>query len=379
MKIVLALDSFKGTATAAQACAAVAEGIAAVAPTAEVVLVPMADGGEGTLDALSTAHGAAQHEVTVCGPDGRPVRARWLELKSTDSDRGAVAVVELAESSGITLMERLSPLEAHTVGLGEVMLAALDHGVEEMLIAVGGSASTDAGAGALEALGARFLDADGMVVDPGGRGLARIHDVDTRGLRRPPVRGATVLTDVTNPLCGPDGAAAVYGPQKGAEAADIEQLDAGLAHFASRTALAMAAWSGSEPVDPSAPGTGAAGGTGFGLATWGAQLRSGAAALADAAGVDDALVGADLVVVGEGRFDSQSAQGKVVSEVARRAGAAGVPTALIAGAIDAPTTDFTHAYALGDLAGSPQQAMADTAAWLRAAGAALATAYEETP
>jgi glycerate kinase len=361
VRVVLATDSFKGTITAADAVRALAAGVLSAAPHAAILERPMADGGEGTLDALAAAHGAVRHPVRVTGPDGRSVDATWLAL-----DNGDTAVVELAETSGITLLRKLAPLDAHTRGLGEAITAALDAGAHRVLVAIGGSASTDGGAGVLTALGARFLDANGHPVPDGARGLSQIAAADLSGLRALPPGGVTVLSDVTNPLTGAGGAAAVYGPQKGATAPMVALMDDALAHYAGTLAAAGA------DTAPEAPGAGAAGGTGFGLAAWGASLASGAETVATAVGLADALVGADLVVTGEGRYDGQSAAGKVTSEVIRLARAAGVPVALVAGAVEAPTEAFEAAFSLTDLAGGTAQAMADPARWLHLAGEHLA-------
>ena len=360
MRVVLAPDSFKGTAPAADAAAALADGWREVDPSAELLIRAMADGGEGTLDALAEAPGARAVPVTVDGPDSRPVDARWLDLGH------GTALVELAECSGITLLDALAPLDAHTRGLGQAMAAALDAGARRLLVAVGGSASTDGGAGALGALGVRLLDEAGRDIAPGARGLETLDRIDLAGLRPLPPGGVTVLSDVTNPLLGANGAAAVYGPQKGADPFDVRRMDRALAR------LADALRAGGVEVLPQAPGTGAAGGTSFGLAAWGATVSSGARAVAGAIGLDAALADADLVVTGEGRFDGQSGAGKVTSEVLRLARRRGVPVALVAGAIEAPAEEFSAAVSLTDLAGSAAAAMGDPLAWLRAAGARLA-------
>ncbi|WP_084100734.1 glycerate kinase [Demequina sp. NBRC 110051] len=362
MRVVVAPDSFKGTADAATVAAAIADGWRTVRP-ADVAPLPMADGGEGTLDALAAAPDARRHLVTVTGPDGREVEAAWLELPGPD---GPVGVVELASTSGIILIDELAPLTAHTRGFGQAIAAALDAGVHSLLLAIGSSCSTDGGAGALAALGARLLDTDGSPVADGGGGLASLQALDLSGLRSLPPGGARVLSDVTSPLIGPAGAAAVFGPQKGAGPEDVVRLDAALAN------LARVAAEAGRDADPTAPGAGAAGGTGFGLALWGATLGSGAAAVADAVGLDAALAGADLMVTGEGAYDGQSDAGKVVSEVRRRAAAAHVPVALVAGRVDAPTDAFASAVSLTELAGSGEAAMAQTLRWAREAGAELA-------
>ncbi|WP_395243948.1 glycerate kinase [Agromyces sp. MMS24-K17] len=361
-RIVLAPDSFKGTATAAEAADALARGWRSVAPDDELVEKPMADGGEGTLDAFAVAvPGAERVPVTVTGPDDRPVAAEWLRLPDGS------AVVELALASGITLLDPLRPLDAHTLGFGEAIAAALDGGATRLLLAIGGSSSTDGGVGALVALGAGFHDATGARPGLGNRGLGVLERVDLGAARALPAGGALILSDVTNPLLGPDGAAAVFGPQKGASTDQVAVLEANLVHLVHLVpdGAAVAA----------APGAGAAGGTGFGLLAWGARMAGGAGAVADAIGLDDALDGAALVITGEGRFDGQSAAGKVPSEVAARAAAAGVPVGLVAGAITADASGFAASASLSELAGSGAAAMADPLRWLEAAGAELARAH----
>lgn len=361
MRVIFAPDSFKGSATAAQVAGALAEGWASVRPGDEVRLMPMADGGEGTLDAFEVAvPGARRMPVTVTGPDDRPVETSWLLLPATDAAPGGTGVVELAGTSGITLLDPLRPLDAHTLGFGQAIAAALDHGVSRLLLALGGSSSTDGGAGALTALGARLLDASGHAVPLGGGGLRQLSSVDLTGLRAVPQGGALVLSDVTNPLLGALGAASVFGAQKGADAAQLAVLEGGLARLAALI-----------PADVSASGAGAAGGTGFGLLAWGAEMAPGSAAVGEALGLPGAVATADVVVTGEGRFDAQSAAGKVPAYVAgltRRAGGAAM---LVAGGIEAPSDGFAEARALIDLAGGLDAALAEPLRWLREAGASL--------
>ena len=362
-RVVIAPDSFKGTASAADAAAALARGWRTVHPGDELLLRPMADGGEGTLDAFAAAvPGSERVPVTVHGPAGRPADAAWLRLPD------GAAVVELALTSGITMLDPLRPLDAHTLGFGEAIAAALDGGATRLLLALGGSASTDGGVGALAALGGSFLDAANRPVKLGNRGLGTVARVDLSGLRPLPAGGALVLSDVTNPLLGELGAAAVFGPQKGADAATVEVLDANLARLVRLVpgghSLARA------------PGAGAAGGTGFGLLAWGARMAGGSAAVADAIGLDAALDDADLVITGEGRFDWQSASGKVPSEVLARAAKTGARPLLVAGVIeaDAAAAGFVASVSLAGLAGGSDAAMAQTRHWLEAAGAELARA-----
>jgi glycerate kinase len=370
VRIVLAPDSFKGSTTAAEVAAALAEGWRDVDPGAEIVARPMADGGEGTLDAFAAAiPGSTRMPVTVTGPRGRPVPASWLLLPPTPDAPHGTAVVELAGTSGIELLgEELRPLDAHSVGFGEAIAAALahrtdEHQVSRLVLGIGGSASTDGGIGILTALGARFTDTAGAAVPFGARGLDSVAAADLSALRALPEGGVLVLTDVTNPLLGSAGSAAVFGPQKGLDPAAVARADAGLARLAALL-----------PADRGAAGAGAAGGVGFGLLAWGARLVPGAAEVAELVGLRDALEAASVVVTGEGSFDGQSAAGKAPTHVAALAAEAGVPVALVAGRIapDADGSAFAAAVSLTVLAGSGAAAMGDPARWLRAAGAELA-------
>jgi len=365
-RVVFAPDSFKGTIGAAAAADALARGWASVRHGDDLQLLPMADGGEGTVDAFATAVPEARRmPITVTGPEGAPVAASWLLLPA-DADGVVTGVVELASTSGIELLgtpPRLRALDAHSRGFGEAIAAALAHGADRLVLGIGSSASTDGGVGMLTALGARFTDAEGQPIAEGGRGLADVAGVDLTALAALPARGVTVLGDVTNPLLGPSGAAAVFGPQKGADAAQIAELDAGLARLAALLG-----------VDPSSLGAGAAGGTGYGLRAWGATIVPGSEAVADLIGLRAAVAAASVVITGEGSFDGQSAAGKVPAHVAALAAETGVAVALVAGRIttDADTSAFAGTASLTVLAGSPDAAMADPARWLAAAGAELA-------
>jgi len=359
MRVVVAPDSFKGTLGAAEAADALAAGWREVRPADEVLTLPLADGGEGTLDALGhDLPAAGWRSATVTGPDGRPVDAAWLVLPD------GTAVVEMARAAGLPLLERPDALHATTRGLGELLAVVVaDPGVTRVMLTLGGSATTDGGTGALAALGARFLDAAGAELPPGGGALARLDRVDLTGLTPPPSGGVQCLVDVTAPLLGPLGAAGQFGPQKGATPDQVAELDAALARLADLLGG-----------NRDAPGAGAAGGTAYGFAVcWGAEFVSGAAAVAAAAGLDDALAGAALVVTGEGQFDAQSLRGKVVGDLVERAGRAGVPVAVVAGRVDAPGGLPVHrAFSLTDLAGSVASAMGDPARWLAEAGRRLA-------
>ncbi|MDF0513921.1 glycerate kinase [Agromyces sp. H3Y2-19a] len=361
MKVVVAPDSFKGTVGADEAAKLIAAGWKTRRPEDELVLKPMADGGEGTLAALATAiPGASWEHARVFGPDGRAMNAPWLMLPD------GTAAVELASASGITLMDALSPLDAHTFGLGQVISTALDAGVTRVLVALGSSASTDGGSGMLSALGGRFTTADGQPISLGGRGLMRLRTTDLAGLARVPSRGVIGLSDVTNPLLGPHGAAAVFGPQKGADADEVDVLERALDHYVSVLGEAGVR------VAPDSAGAGAAGGTGYGLMVWGASLELGASVVADAIGLAEAVTDADFVITGEGQFDGQSLAGKVPSEVLGIARRAHVPTALVAGRIVAATDGFALAISLTESAGSTRAAISDPRRWLIDSGSRLA-------
>lgn len=365
-RVVLAPDSFKGTVPAAAAAAALADGWRSVRPDDDLVLLPMADGGEGTLDAIATAvPGSTRVPVTVTGPDGAAVTASWLRLPSTADAPDGTAVVELASTSGIELLgARRLPGSASTLGFGQAVAAALDAGVSRVVLGIGSSASTDGGIGILTALGARFRDAAGESLAAGADGLDDLAEADLTGLRPLPPAGVVVLTDVTNPLLGRRGAAAVFGPQKGLDSAGVARADAGLAHLAALVPT----------VDPATPGAGAAGGTGWALAVWGARLVPGAREVAELIGLPAAAASAAAVVTGEGSYDAQSAAGKVPAFVAALAHPARV--GLVAGRIasDADTSAFAVSVSLSDLAGSCAAAMAESVRWVREAGARLARA-----
>ncbi len=320
MKFVAAPNPYKGSLSAPAAAAAIARGLLDVVPDAEVLEVPVADGGEGTVEALVAARGGELVTVRVRGPRGEPVDA---ELGLIDG--GRTAVVELAAASGLPLLppERRDPGVTSTYGFGQLLEAARRLGVRRIIAGIGGSATNDAGAGMAQALGCRLLDAEGHDLPPGGLALRRLARVDTSGLD-PAWRdiAVEVAVDVTNPLTGPEGASAVYGPQKGATPEMVRELDAALAHFAEVVGRDVAGQ----------PGAGAAGGAGAGLAYFlGARLTRGAPLVVEASGLDGALAGATAVFTGEGRVDAQTAYGKGPVEVARRARAAGVRAVLIAG------------------------------------------------
>ena len=311
--------------------------------------MPVADGGDGTLDVLLAAAGpsARVETVTVTGPLGRRRRARlgW--------PAPSVAVVELAEAAGLRLLRggRRDPLGATSRGAGELVLAALDGGARRIVVGVGGSASSDGGAGIMEALGARLLDSRGRHVPPGGGSLLSVAAVDLDGLdpRLGRVR-VDVAVDVRSPLAGPRGAACVFAPQKGAGPSDVEVLEAGLVHFAELVERAFGS-----PGLAAAPGSGAAGGAAFALAALGARLVGGAALVCDEVGLSTALSGADLVLTGEGRLDSQTAEGKAPAEVASRAREAGVPCVAVCGSVRGGEDMFAGTQALDRLGTAPMR------------------------
>ena len=325
-RVAIAPDSFKGSASALAIAQAMARGVreASTAVDVDIRLTPMADGGEGTLDALLDAWAVPDRTCETIDALGRATTARY------GLSPEGVGVLEAAESSGLPKVSdrQLAPLAAHTYGVGQIALALLDDGCTEILLCVGGSATTDGGTGLLTALGARFLDDGGAPVPLGGGGLAQIHRIDLSGLdpRARSVRWR-VACDVTNPLVGPAGAAAVFGPQKGATPQQVALLDAGL----NRLADVVAAEMGIEVRDT--PGMGAAGGIATLLvALFNAELVAGSALVAQTIGLREVLAGADLILTGEGRFDDQSLHGKVVDAVVANA-PEGVPVVVIAGEV----------------------------------------------
>ncbi|GAB3281350.1 glycerate kinase [Kineosporia babensis] len=359
--VLVAADKFKGSLDGATANAAIARGLQSALPDAEVRVRGVADGGDGTL-AVLLDNGFEAVPVDVAGPT-------LLPRRSVIGHRGDEAFVELAEICGIVQLpgKRLDGMHASTWGLGLAVRAALDLGVRRIHLAIGGSASTDGGLGLLAALGAVATDADGELVTHDAAGLLKVTDVDLSGLdQRLTDVEIIAVTDVRNPLTGPDGAAHVYGPQKGLTPEQILAVDA-----------AMARWSDLLGNDPNVPGTGAAGGVGAGiLSGLQGRLTPGAPFVLDAVGFDRALAGAELVVTGEGSWDEQSLHGKAPAEVLRRAHAAGVPTAIVAGRVASreglDLLGVSSVSALIDLAdGDASRAMGEAEALLERAGAEL--------
>ena len=309
MKIVIAPDSFKGSLTARQAADAIERGVRRVTPDADIIPIPMADGGEGTVRALVDATGGRLIPVRVTGPLGEPVAATYGILGD-----GTTAVIEMAEAAGLHLVGTApDPLHATTRGVGELILDALGHGAERIIVGLGGSATNDGGAGMAQALGVRLFDADGRNLPGGGAELADLDRIDCTGLD-PRVACTPIIlaSDVTNPLTGPDGASAVFGPQKGATPAMVERLDRALAHYA-----AVVRRDTGRSVDAT-PGSGAAGGLGAGfLAFTDATMRSGIDLVIETVGLKERAVCADYCFTGEGRIDGQTQYGKTPMGVAR--------------------------------------------------------------
>ena len=327
--IAIAPDSFKGALSAEGVARAIAEGLAASFPKAEFRLIPMADGGEGTVDAWAASAGATRIKVVVQDPLGRPVKAEYAFEASSRT-----AVIEMAAASGLPLLapgER-NPLATSTYGTGELVRDALDRGARHVILGIGGSATNDGGAGVAAALGARLLDARGRELPPGGAALARLAKIDLSCLDPRVAKTCfEAACDVTNPLCGPSGASAVYGPQKGATPKDVKTLDAALRHFAEVAATTPGI---AKRAKPEAPGAGAAGGLGFGLMAFcGAKLRSGVKIIAESVGLRERLEGCDLAITGEGRLDAQTMNGKTPAGVAKVAKRAGVPCIAICGCV----------------------------------------------
>lgn len=296
MRFVIAMDSFKGSLTSLEAGNAVKNGILSVCPTAEATVLPLADGGEGTIDAVLPFTGGVTRTVTVMGPLGSPVEASYVFVPGSGT-----AYIEMAKAAGLTLLkeDEKDPLNATTYGVGEIMKDAMENGAKSLVVCIGGSATNDGGAGMLQALGARFLDKDGNETRRGCSGLKDIVSVDLAGLVCRDVK-ITVASDVTNPLCGPDGASFVYAPQKGASIEACAEMDGLLKNFAEIAGF-----------DPYEPGTGAAGGMSFALKNFlGATVESGADIVLRITGAEELIRNCDIVVTGEGRMDSQTVSGK---------------------------------------------------------------------
>ena len=327
MRIVIAPNAFKGSLSALEAADAIGEGVRAAAPDADLVLVPIADGGDGTVDALVAATHGERRTLRVRGPLGDPVDAHYGMV-----DGGSTAVVEMARAAGLALVpsEKRDPRVTATYGVGELLQHAFDEGARHFIVGIGGSATNDGGAGMAQALGYHLLDENGHELPPGGLALSRLARIHTGGVHANWKEAQVeVACDVTNPLTGPSGASAVYGPQKGATPEMVAELDAALRRLAEVIRRDLG-------VDvEQLPGAGAAGGLGAGLVAFtGARLRPGAEMVMEALKLDDKLKGADLVITGEGRLDSQTARfGKGPAAVARHARNAGIPVIAIGGSV----------------------------------------------
>ena len=326
MKIIVAPDSFKGNMDAPLVCAAIEAGILRADKKAKVVKIPLADGGEGTARAITEAAGGKFVEVTVQNPLGKKIKTNFGLIQ-----KGKAAVLDMASASGIELLKReeLNPMKASSYGTGELIKAALDSGAKELIIGIGGSATNDGGIGIISALGFKALDENGKPVGQGGQALNQIASVDISGAdKRLKDVSIKVACDVTNPLLGPKGASAIFGPQKGATPEMVKTLDAGLGK------LARAWIKAGLTKDAEQSGDGAAGGVGAALRIClGAKMESGAMLVMRYAGFFDRLKGADLVITGEGMTDGQTAGGKLCSVVARESRKAKVPVALLSGGI----------------------------------------------
>ncbi len=331
MKIVIAPDSYKGNMRSSTICNIIRDALLSECPDAEVLMFPMADGGEGSVDAMVAATGGSIQMLEVCGPLGDPVRAQYGLLPD------GTAVMEMATAAGIELLSQdgLNPMEATTYGVGELLRHLLNEGHTSITMGIGGSATVDGGTGMAQALGFRFVDAAGAEIsERGGKILSRIRSVDTSGvcsaLADADIR---VACDVTNPLTGPNGAAAVFGPQKGATPEMVERLEAGLGNLR----FIMGA--------DDAAGDGAAGGLGYGLRAFcNAEIVPGARLVAETVGLPDALGGADLLITGEGRTDGQTASGKLCSVLADMARERGVKSLLLSGALHGDLNAFLEVF-----------------------------------
>ncbi len=338
MKIVIAPDSFKESLSALEAAKAIETGFREVLPDAEYCVLPMADGGEGTVAAMVAATGGSLVEVDVSDPLGETVKA----LYGLTRDR-KTAFIEMAAASGLCLVapSRRDPMKTTSYGTGELIAAALDAGARHLIIGIGGSATNDGGAGMLQALGVKLLDRDGLEIDAGGGNLAHLDRIDVSGMN-PRLKASRIeaACDVNNPLTGPKGASYIFGPQKGASAAVAARLDNNLAHFAELISRDVGL-----RVDAK-PGAGAAGGMGAALLAFlGATLRPGIEIVMEAVGLEPAVMGADLVITGEGRIDSQSIHGKTPIGVASVARRYGIPVIGIAGSLSSDV-GVVHNYGL---------------------------------
>lgn len=334
MNILLAPDKFRGSLTATEACQAMTEGIREAYPEAHIVALPLSDGGEGFLETLVEATQGTYHEVSCHDPLMRPITARWGE-----SGDGTTAFIEMATASGLALLqpEEYQASQTTTYGTGELMRAAMASGIKKLVLGIGGSATTDGGIGMAQALGWNFCDSDGRTLPPVGASLPSIHSIHPP--EQPAYAGVEIVvaSDVTAPLFGPEGAAFVYSPQKGAGTQEVENLDAGLQQLAgvvSRTSVGISSLENK-------PGAGAAGGLGFGLMAFcGAHLRPGAELVMELVGLDLLLKKAELILTGEGKLDTQSLQGKLIGRLCDKAKPRNIPVLALCGTLAAPPTEL---------------------------------------
>ena len=334
MKILLCPNAFKGSLTAPEAARAMAVGITRLSSEPkfagleiEIAQVPLADGGDGTLETLAAATQGEIFTATVQNPLGQPIEARWGRL---GGDQKNTAVIEMAEAAGLRLLApaQYDPENASTYGVGQLMRIALEAGCRTLILGIGGSATNDGGAGMAQALGAKLLDAEGRELPSGGAALLNLTAIEREGFVLPPEIRVIAACDVDNPLAGPEGAAFVYGPQKGATPAQAEKLNAALTHYGRM----LDRETGREIAN--FPGAGAAGGLGAGLLAFcHAELKPGIDLVMEAVGFDAALTGCDIVFTGEGRLDGQTGRGKVIAGVAKRAKAAGIPVIALTGSL----------------------------------------------
>lgn len=373
MKIIIAPDSFKDSLSAEGVAQAIAQGLADVWPDAQLLQCPMADGGEGTVESVLAACNGELRSQTVQGPLRGTVDARWGWLADSHT-----AIIEMAEASGL---QRVPPGQrdaccSTTFGTGELIRAALDLGAQRIILAIGGSATNDGGGGAMQALGMQLFDAQDQPLPPGGLALSRLARINLERLdpRLAEVR-FEIAADVNNPLCGPHGASTIFGPQKGADPTQVQQLDAALSHYADHCAQVLRKDVRDEP------GSGAAGGLGFAAKAFlGAQFRAGVEVVADLVGLDAAVRGADLVITGEGRFDAQTLRGKTPFGVARIAQRHNVPVIVIAGTLgDGYAQMYAHgvdaAFALPSGPMSLEQACSEAPRLLRERAADIARVW----
>ena len=374
MRIVVCPDSFKGSLTSVEAADAIERGLLrnSAFSDAEIVKAPLADGGEGTVDALVRATGGEIRHARALDPLLREIDSffglmfrgfgfiepdRNAQARDPETSDGHTAVVEMAAASGLCLLSESerNALVTSTFGTGQLISAALDSGASKIIVGIGGSATNDGGAGAMAALGVRFFDSDGRELPPGGAALVNLDRIDVSGFRFPvgkiPVE---VACDVVNPLTGPNGASAVYGPQKGATPEMVRILDSALENYARVIMRDL----GKDILD--LPGGGAAGGLGAGLVAFlKAQLHSGIEMILDAIGLDDIIANADLIITGEGRLDEQTAHGKTIAGILKRA--KGVPVIAIAGSISGQIAGLAAAYSLTNETVTPEHAIAHAA------------------